>query len=202
MSAEIGGARAVRVQGLDVVARVRQSVSLPVIGLLKRKWKDQILITPSLDDALKVAAAGAEIVATEATNRPRRDRLTVAETVRRFKEESDAMIMADCACLEDALRAEDSGADIIATTLSGYTGPRPPTKGPDFVLLRQIAATCQIPVVLEGRVETPEQAAHGFDSGAHAVCVGSAITHPGRITARFAQHVAEHTSAFDVTDAP
>lgn len=185
-----GGATAVRLQGLEDIMAARGVLSAPIIGL----WKDgdaETYITPTLDHALAVARAGADIVALDGTRRPRPDGLTFAETVRRFRDLSDLPLMADCGCLEDALAAEAAGVDLIGTTLGGYTGDRPRTEGPDFELVDQIVAHCQTPVIVEGRVHTPAHAVEAFARGAYAVCAGSAITHPSTITSWFVQAVAQ-----------
>ncbi|WP_414683271.1 hypothetical protein [Microbacterium sp. UBA3486] len=98
--------------------------------------------------------------------------------------------MADCGSLDDAIAAEAAGADILGTTLSGYTGERPKTTGPDLELIALIAARCRRPIVAEGRVHTPEHAAAAIAAGAFSVCVGTAITHPSTITTWFADAVA------------
>ena len=93
--------------------------------------------------------------------------------------------MADCGSLEDALAAEQGGADIIGTTLAGYTGERPKTIGPDYEVIEQVLGAVQKPVVVEGRVHNLEQAKKVMQMGAFAVCVGTAITHPTSITRWF-----------------
>ena len=76
--------------------------------------------------------------------------------------------------------------DILGTTLAGYTGERPKTEGPDLELVDQIAGIVEVPLVVEGRVHTPAQAAAAMEHGAFAVVVGTAITHPTTITSWFA----------------
>jgi N-acylglucosamine-6-phosphate 2-epimerase len=184
-SAVIGGAAAVRVQGLADIQFTRAAVEVPVIGL----WKDGhdgVFITPTLRHALAVANAGAHVVALDGTRRERPDGLTLAETVACLRAESHALVMADCGSLEDAAAAVDAGADLIGTTLAGYTGERPKTTGPDLALLEQIAsAEFGKPLIAEGRIHTPAQARQALDAGAYAVVVGTAITHPATITGWF-----------------
>lgn len=184
-----GGARSLRIQGLDDIAAVRAAVDVPIVGL----WKDGaegVFITPTLDHAVAVAGAGADVVALDGTRRPRPDGRSLAETIAGLREVSDAAVMADCGSLDDAVAAEAAGADLLGTTLSGYTGERPTSDGPDYGLLIDMVAGCERPVVLEGRVRTPAEAERGLTLGAHAVCVGSAITHPTSITAAFRNRVA------------
>lgn len=186
-SAVIGGAGAVRVQGLADVQHTRSAVEVPVIGL----WKDGhdgVFITPTLLHALAVANAGAHVVAIDGTRRSRPDGLTLAQTVAGIHAESHALVMADCGSFDDAAAAVEAGADLVGTTLSGYTGERPKTSGPDLDLLRHIAgADFGVPVLAEGRIHTPDQARQALDAGAFAVVVGTAITHPATITGWFAE---------------
>ena len=184
-SAVIGGAAAVRVQGLADIQFTRAAVEVPVIGL----WKDGhdgVFITPTLRHALSVANAGAHIVALDGTRRERPDGLTLARTIAGLRAESHALVMADCGSLADAAAAVEAGADLIGTTLAGYTGERPKTQGPDLSLLEQIAsAELGRPLIAEGRIHTPAQARKALDAGAFAVVVGTAITHPATITGWF-----------------
>lgn len=184
-SAVIGGAKAVRVQGLADIAATRSAVQVPVIGLFK-DGHDGVFITPTLHHALAVAAAGAHIIALDGTRRPRPDGLSLAETIAGIRERSGATVMADCGSLDDAVAAAAAGADLIGTTLAGYTGERPKTQGPDLELLEAIiAADLGVPVIAEGRIHTPTQARAALDAGAHAVVVGTAITHPATLTGWF-----------------
>ena len=184
-SAVIGGAAAIRVQGLADVQFTRTAVEVPVIGL----WKDGhdgVFITPTLRHALAVANAGAHVVAIDGTRRERPDGLSFAETVAGLHAGSHALVMADCGSFDDAVAAVEAGADLIGTTLSGYSGERPKTDGPDLELLEQIAsAGLDKPLIAEGRIHTPAHARQALDAGAFAVVVGTAITHPASITGWF-----------------
>lgn len=185
-SAVIGGAAAVRVQGLADIQATRSAVEVPVIGL----WKDGqegVFITPTVHHALACAHAGAHIVALDGTRRSRPDGLSLEETIRRVHEQSNALVMADCGSAADAVAAERAGADLIGTTLAGYTGERIKTAGPDLELLRELAESgITVPIIAEGRIHTPEQAREVHEAGAFAVVVGTAITHPISITRWFA----------------
>ena len=131
-------------------------------------------------------------MAIDATARPRPDGSTFAEIVAGVKAaHPEVLVMADCGSLEDCLRAEADGADIIGTTLAGYSGDRPRTDGPDLELARDAVAACTRPVIVEGRVHTLDQARSVMAEGAWAVCVGTAITHPATITGWFAAAIQE-----------
>lgn len=192
-AALVGGAAGIRVQGIADIRAVAD-LPVPIIGL----WKDgesDVFITPTLGHAIAVVDAGADIVAIDGTRRPRPDGLSLAQTIEglraHFTESGrDALIMADCGSLDDAIAAEHAGADILGTTLSGYTGERPKSDGPDLELIGLIASRCERPICAEGRIHTPAHAAAAIAAGAYTVCVGTAITHPSTITSWFADAVA------------
>jgi N-acylglucosamine-6-phosphate 2-epimerase len=94
--------------------------------------------------------------------------------------------VADISTFEEAIRAWKSGAELVATTLSGYTRDSPEREEPDLDLVRKLAET-NVPVVAEGHVHTPEQVRELFNAGAHSVVVGTAITDPVTITSWFAR---------------
>jgi N-acylglucosamine-6-phosphate 2-epimerase len=182
-----GGAAAIRAQGIEDLHAIRAAVSLPLIGLVKR-GNGGVFITPTYNDCIEVAQTGAEVVALDGTARARPDGSTLLDCIDAIHAH-DALAMADCASVADARASIAAGADCIGTTLAGYTEARPLTDGPDFALLQQLVAMSPVPVLAEGRITTPDQAAHALRLGAHAVVVGSAITHPTSITRRFASAV-------------
>ncbi|GAA5211997.1 N-acetylmannosamine-6-phosphate 2-epimerase [Microbacterium kyungheense] len=187
-AAVAGGAAGIRLQGLDDI-RAGADLDVPVVGLVKA-GESEVFITPTLEHAVAVAVAGADIVALDGTRRPRPDGLSLADTIARLRAEHDVLVMADCGSLDDAVAAEAAGADLLGTTLSGYTPERPKTTGPDLELIALIAARCERPVVAEGRIHSTGSATAARRAGAFAVCVGTAITHPSTITSWFAEAVA------------
>lgn len=185
-SAAIGGAVGIRAQGLEDIRLIAETVPLPQIGL----WKvgaAGVFITPTLEHALAVVEAGARIVAIDGTRRPRPDGLSLAETIREIRMRTGALVMADAGSLDDGIAAQDAGADIVGTTLAGYTGEREKTDGPDLALVELLADRLSVPVFAEGRIHTPAQARAARDAGAYSVVVGTAITHPATITSWFAE---------------
>ena len=137
---ELGGAAAIRCQGLADIAAIKGRCEVPVIGL----WKDGhegVYITPTLRHARACVAAGADIVAIDATDRPRPDGKSVEDTFRPLHEEG-VLLMADCATIEDIRRAVDMGFDLVSTTLSHGVAAIDCTMadGPDLPLLRQATA--------------------------------------------------------------
>ncbi|MGN0062658.1 MAG: N-acetylmannosamine-6-phosphate 2-epimerase [Nocardioides sp.] len=184
-----GGAVAVRAQGISHLESMREVLDVPLIGLWK-DGKDGVFITPTLEHALAVARTGAEVVALDGTTRPRPDGLTFAETVRGLTAQHDVLVMADVSTYEEGLLAAEAGADLVGTTLSGYTGYTEKGDGPDLDLVARLSAALDVPVVAEGRVHRPADAAAAVAAGAHCVVVGTGITHPTSITTWFADAVA------------
>lgn len=188
-AAVTGGAVAIRGKGLDDLRQMRSAVDVPIIGLVK-VGDTGVYITPTLDDCLAVADTGCEVVALDGTRRPRPDGLTLAETISRLKEQRPGvLVMADCGSRGDAVAAEQAGADLVGTTLVGYSGEREKTPGPDWEEIDAILGAVSKPVVVEGRIYSPGDAADAMRRGAFAVVVGTAITHPSTITGWFARAV-------------
>ena len=182
-AAVLGGAVAIRANGLADISAIHGAVGVPVIGLVKHGAAG-VFITPTAAHAVQVAVAGAQVVAVDATDRPRPDGRTFADTVRVVHAETAALVLADVSTVEEGLAAVDAGADAVATTLSGYTPDSPKTDGPDLGLVARLAALLPVPVIAEGRYRTTAQIGRAFDAGAHAVVMGNAVTSPLWITRR------------------
>lgn len=179
-----GGAAAVRCESPADVAAIRAAVSVPLIGLWKR-GETGVYITPEREHAQAVAEAGADMIAIDATARPRP--VPVGELVRFCQVELDRPVLADVSSLAEGLAAAAAGADAVAPTLSGYTGTGPAPRDPDWALLEALLAEVRVPVIMEGRIWSPAEAARALDLGAWAVVVGSAITRPQLVTRRFSE---------------
>lgn len=186
-AAEQGGARGLRVNGADDIRAVRAVTQLPIIGIVKRfSDRHPVYITPDVPDAVVAATAGADIIAIDATARPR-DGLPLADLIPAIKARTGKPVMADVATLDEGMAAARHGADAVATTLAGHTADTAHRKahGPDLDLVAALAAALAIPVIAEGLYEIPAQVREAFRRGAHAVVVGTAITNPREITRRF-----------------
>lgn len=186
-----GGAGALRVAGARDVKNAKRLFSLPVIGLTKpnvipKNWKEIVYITPAVKDVISLAEAGADIIATDGTSRKRPDNENLKDLIK-YIHINKKLAMSDIATLDDGLKAQELGADILSTTLAGYTleSANSPADEPDFELLKQLVANTDLPVVLEGRIWEPWQVDKAFELGAHCVVIGSAITRPQLITKRF-----------------
>lgn len=182
-----GGAAAIRAEGEADLQAIRAAVALPLIGLRKRDLPDTpVRITPSAADAAALAAAGADLVAVDATARPRPGAADGAALVAAITRELGPVVLADVDSVDAGLRARAAGAIAVATTLSGYTAASPAGPGPDLDLVERLAGALDCPVLAEGRYGTPDQVAAAFAAGAYAVVVGTAITDPTALTRRFA----------------
>ena len=186
-----GGAAGIRANSHDDIVAIKQEVPLPVIGIVKRDYPDSpVYITPTLREVSEVVSAGADMIALDATYRPRPSKVELEFFVESIRLHfPDQLLMADISTLGEAIEAERLGFDCISTTLVGYT---PYSSGKfiydnDFKLLRDLVSTVKIPVIAEGNILTPEMAKRCLEVGAHSVVVGGAITRPQQITKRFTE---------------
>jgi N-acylglucosamine-6-phosphate 2-epimerase len=184
-AAVAGGAAAIRANGARDVAAIRAAVDVPILGIDKAGDPGGVFITPDVAAAARVVAAGAGVVAVDGTLRPRPDGRHLRDHVADIHA-LGVEVMADADSFEAGVAAREAGADLVATTLSGYTGGAVPD-GPDIDLLARLAAALDCPVIAEGRFWTVDDVRAGFDAGAHAIVVGTAITNPLAITRRFVE---------------
>ncbi|HEY4553872.1 MAG TPA: N-acetylmannosamine-6-phosphate 2-epimerase [Bacillaceae bacterium] len=192
LAAKAGGARAIRSNSASDVAAIKEKTGLPVIGLVKRDYPDsKVYITATKKEVEELLAVSPEVIALDATIRPRPGNEKLEDLVRYIREHSDALVMGDIATPDDAAYAISCGADMVSTTLSGYTEDSPKQDGPDFSLIAQLAGSVPVPVIAEGRIHTPEQARKMIKLGAFAIVVGGAITRPQQIAKTFADVMKE-----------
>jgi N-acylglucosamine-6-phosphate 2-epimerase len=186
------GAGGVRIDTPAHIEAVRRRCATTIIGLYKAGSGD-VYITPSFEHGRAVADAGADIVALDATARPRPDGSSAADTIARLHEELGLVVMADVSTVDEGLRAAAWGADAVATTLFGETGdghgfaaPADGSlEGPELDGLAVLASSLDIPVIAEGRIGAPSHAVAAFERGAWSVVVGKAITSPGWVVRQF-----------------
>jgi N-acylglucosamine-6-phosphate 2-epimerase len=185
-AAVLGGAAAIRADSPPHIAAIREVVKVPIIGIYKSDLPGYaVRITTTTAHAIEVIGAGADMVAVDATARPHPEGITTAGFIRMVIEVTGKPVLADVATFEEGLAAAEAGAAAVATTLSGYTSYSPRRFDPDLELLDQLVKALSIPVIAEGRFNTPVLAAQALKHGAWAVTVGSAITRPMTITKSF-----------------
>ena len=187
-AAKQAGARMIRTSSVRDIVEIKEETGLPVIGLIKREYPGYTgRITMTMREVDECMEAMADIVSIDCTFNERADGLTPGEFLKQVKAKyPNIIIMADCATLEEAVAAYEAGADLVGSTMNGYTPQTRDCKGdPNYELVRQMVAALPCPVIAEGRVHTPEQARKMLEIGAWAVVVGGAITRPLEIANRF-----------------
>jgi N-acylglucosamine-6-phosphate 2-epimerase len=188
-AAKWAGAVGIRANSPDQIKAIKDKVDLPMIGLYKI-WHDDtdVFITPTIESAKQVWEAGAEIIALDCTSQTTHEGTQAWDLIKELKKEiPEAIIFADVSTYEEARRAIDNGADIVAPTLYGYTKETQHIEEPD---IREFAKMCrdfkdEAYVMMEGHIYTPEDAMKCIFLGAHSVVVGSAITRPHLTAKRF-----------------
>jgi len=186
-AAKQGGARAIRANSPEDVKAIKDDIGLPVIGIYKDFLDGfDVYITPTMRHVKAIADTGAEVVAIDAT-RQEHPEGNLKDFIARIHSETPCLLMADISTYEEGMQAAEYGADLVSTTLSGYTPYSKKVDGPDLDLVEQLAKYCSVPVIAEGKYHYPDQAAAAIDHGAAAVVVGGAISRPQQITARFVQ---------------
>lgn len=164
--------------------------SVVVIGITKPdiipvNYKEIVYITPALTDAKSLIEAGADIIALDSTKRKRPNNESL-KTIIDFIHSKNKLVMADISTFDEAEYAFNLGADIISTTLSGYTKEtenNPET--PDFKLVEKCKKELNCPVILEGKIKDESDVKKAFESGAYAVVIGSMVTRPHKIIENF-----------------
>lgn len=182
-----GGAIGIRSEGIEKTKMILNDVNVPVIGLIKSQFDDgSVRITGSFSDVDDLSAIGCPIIAIDGTFR-KREGLTGPEFIHRIKSEFSAFIMADISKEDEAIECEQAGADLISTTLNGYTPEtmQDKTHSPNFELVKSLVSKLKKPLIAEGRIISPEAGKKMLELGAYAVVVGTAITRPQIITSWF-----------------
>ncbi|NEO33929.1 MAG: N-acetylmannosamine-6-phosphate 2-epimerase [Symploca sp. SIO3C6] len=172
------GAAGIRIDTPAHVKAVRtQCPNAVIIGLWKQHLPgSEVYITPQFHHALAIASAGADIIALDATLRERFEGENVKEIIFRIHEELGKLVMADVDTIENAIAAVEAGADLVATTLYGYTRCTQNLSPPGFNLLPQLKQQLKVPIICEGGISSPQMAREALKLGAYAVVVGTAIT--------------------------
>ncbi len=188
LAAADSGAAGIRANAAADVAAIRSAVPIPILGLHKEMQADgRILITPRFENAADLVRAGADFVALDCTRRGQA--LGALERLRRVRAELGVPVVADIATIEEALAAVEAGADAVAGTMRGYTPETEDIRAFEPSFIRALVDRIPVPVIAEGMIHTPAQAAAALRAGAFAVVVGKAITAPGHIAARFSAAV-------------
>jgi len=174
------GVKVLRLQGVSNIKTIKRALDVPVIGLVKQAYLDsEVYITATAWEVGELLDLGCEIIALDATGRARPKNESLEKLIELIHSEG-ALAMADCDTAEAAAAAEKAGADLIGTTLAGYTAARPATEGPDLELLRSIET--KLPLIAEGRYAARWQVEAALRIGAAGVVVGGALNDPVKQT--------------------
>lgn len=186
VAAQQGGAAGIRAQSVEDIKAIMEVCELPMIGIIKRSYPDsEIYITASMKEVEELLATRCQIIALDATCRPRPNGEKTEDLVARIHE-AGRLAMADCSTYEECLQAQEVGFDMVSTTLCGYTPYSEQHDGPNFPLLKRCVETLTVPVIAEGKINAPEDLRRVYEEcGVFSAVVGGAITRPQQITARF-----------------
>ena len=189
LAAKMGGAVGIRANTVRDINGIRKYIGdeLPIIGLIKREYPDSpVYITPTLKEVKALIASQCDVIALDATLRPRPNGATIAELVRYIREHSDKAIMADIATFEEGVEADKLGFDYISTTMRSYTEQTKGFKIPDPDFISKLLATVKnATVVAEGGISSFADLNAVLDTGVKHVIIGGAITRPVGITQNF-----------------
>jgi N-acylglucosamine-6-phosphate 2-epimerase len=174
------GASGVRLESPEHIGAVRRRCpDALIVGLWKRTFADSpVYITPGWEEIRAVWAAGADVVAIDATERVRPQAADLAGLIERARSELGAVLMADVDTLANGLRAAQLGCSWVGTTLYGYTEATADQRPPGWQLLQDLRRDLPpgVALICEGGVACAEQARQALELGADAVVVGTAIT--------------------------
>lgn len=193
-AAEEGGAAGIRATGADNIQKIKERVNLPIIGINKQFSEYPVYITPTYESAKEILDCGIDIIAIDATRRERPNHEQVETIVQKIREHyPDVLIMGEISNFEEAKAILPMKFDLISTTLSGYTEESKDVKSVNIKLIKQISQITDTPIIAEGKIMNEAEAQLALDAGAHSVVVGTSITRPEIITARFVNYLKEHS---------
>lgn len=185
-----GGAIGIRANSPEDCSEIKNNVNLPMISIYKRVYgTSNVYITPTINEVKDLLPINPEIIAVDATRRERPDGKSLEEFFKEIREVYDGLILADISDLEEGIRAEKIGFDMVSTTLSGYTDYTLDRPRPDIELIKSLKKAIKIPIIAEGNISVPENAVECLEAGAWSVVVGAAITRPQLITKKFVEYV-------------
>lgn len=181
-----GGASGLRAQSVLDINEIASVCDEPIIGIIKQNYDDsEVFITPTSKEISDLLETRCEIIALDATSRVRPNGEKLADLVSQIHN-GGRLAMADCSTFDECKKAQELGFDIVSTTLCGYTSYSEKIEGPDFALLKKCVDELNVPVIAEGKINTPEDLRRVYEEcGVFSAVVGSAITRPQLITKSF-----------------
>ncbi len=191
LAAEEGGAKGIRANTVIDIEEIKRNTSLPIIGIIKQVYEDSpVYITPTIKEVDALVNVGAEIIAIDATDRPRPRGESLEDFFKAIRTKyPNQLFMADCSCFSDCNHAAEIGFDLVGTTLCGYTESTKGTQVPSYELLQKITTELNVPIIAEGGIWERDELKKVFEFDIHAAVVGTAITRPRDITRRFVEAI-------------
>lgn len=185
-----GGAIGIRANSPEDCKEIKNNVNLPMISIYKRVYgTSNVYITPTINEVKELLPIKPEIIAVDATRRERPDGKSLEEFFKEIREVYDGLLLADISDLEEGIKAEKIGFDMVSTTLSGYTDYTLDRSKPDIELIKSLRESIKIPIIAEGNIDSTENAMKCLEAGAWAIVVGGAITRPQLITKKFVEYI-------------
>ena len=185
-----GGAIGIRANSPEDCKEIKNNVNLPMISIYKRVYgTSNVYITPTINEVKELLPIKPEIIAVDATRRERPDGKSLEEFFKEIREVYDGLLLADISDLEEGIKAEKIGFDMVSTTLSGYTDYTLDRSKPDIELIKSLRESIKIPIIAEGNIDSPENAMKCLEAGAWAIVVGGAITRPQLTTKKFVEYI-------------
>ncbi|MGN0570581.1 MAG: N-acetylmannosamine-6-phosphate 2-epimerase [Candidatus Fimenecus sp.] len=187
-AAKEGGADAIRCNYITDINSIKAETGLPTIGIIKAVYSDSdVYITPTLKEVKALLEeTDTEVIALDATLRPRPNGEKLEDLVRYIREHKPTVeIMADISDMPEAQYADSLGFDYISCTMRSYTAN---TKGiaiPDYDFIADMVQNLHAKIIAEGGIWEANQLQKVWNAKPYAVVIGSAVTRPKDITARF-----------------
>lgn len=186
VAAKIGGAGGIRSEGIEKTKLIRSIICLPIIGLIKDKYPDgSVRITRTFEEVEDILETGVDIIAIDGTERVVNG-LSGPEFIAACRQKHpEICILADISTLDDAAACFNCGADAVSTCLRGFT---PETEElvngkVDIGFIENLISKFQdFPIIAEGLINTPADAAEISKLGVWSIVVGTAITRPHKVT--------------------
>lgn len=145
----------VRAQGLTDIIAVRQTVEIPIIGLVET-GHDGVYIIPSAAHVKTYIETRADVVAVDVALCERGAGEAFADAIAAIYDYFPQLaVMVGCVSLEDAKIVENAGADLIGITPAGYIPdsyayPRPAIEGSDLHFIEALCLAVKVPAMVEG----------------------------------------------------
>ncbi len=190
-AAKLGGAVGIRSNSVEDIIEIKKVVNLPIIGIIKKEYeRSNVYITPTIDEVDKLVECGADVIATDATNRIRPNGITLEQFFKEVRKKyPNILFMADCSTFEEGIFASNIGFDFIGTTLSGYTEYSKASQLPNLDMMKRLVNETNTEIIGEGGIWYPEQLKQAMNTGILTAVVGTAITRPMEITKKFVEAI-------------